>query len=93
MIVIEKRSKRFPFVLKYTHCHIVCHGQILKITFGLINQKVSVAEMQMIPNLKGLINDYLHFEVQVCGSNSKNHETFLEKSTLFKEEVVWQPLI
>ena len=44
---------------------MVCPGQILKITFGLINLKVSVAEIQMVTHLKALINDYLHFEVEV----------------------------
>ena len=27
-------------VLGYTHCHLVCPWQILKMTFGLIDKKV-----------------------------------------------------
>ena len=47
----------------------------------------------MIPHFLALDVIFKIFEAQLCSSIRGCHTTFLLKNTLFKVEVVWQPLI
>ena len=49
-------------------------------------------DKQMIPHLKASDVSYRISQEQLCNSIRDDHTTFLVKNTLFKEEVVQQPL-
>ena len=50
-------------------------------------------QKQMIPHFVALDVGFKIYQVQLCRSIRRCHRTFLLKSTLFKGEVAWQPLV
>ena len=65
-------------------------GHIL--TKLLISSKVMIVERQTIPNFLALDVGVKIYQAQLCSSIKGCHATYLIKNTLFKGEVVWQPL-
>ena len=81
------------FFSMYTAAHMYSSGGFEYFVKSGFEREPIMLHKQMIPHFKPLDVGSKISQEQSCSSIRDAHATFLVKSTLFKGEVAWQPLI